>query len=460
MQGPASPGSCIARSSALPSTSTTSGNSHALWSGKVTLAEGGTRRPVPFREIRSRGLIRQIASLFGPGFVTAVAYVDPGNFATNLAGGAEHGYELVWVIVTANLTALGVQYLSAKVGLATGRSLPQLCRDRLSRRVNLLLWLQAEIVVMATDLAEFVGASLGINLVFGIPMLVAGLITALVSFAVLRLEQQGHRRFEVAITALLAVVGLGFLYLFATTGHENYAQIGCGLVPHLADGNSLELAVAITGATIMPHAVFAHSALQTNRVRAAGPGERRTLLTFSKWDCITGLGLAGVVNLVMLCLAAALSHGHGLSGPGGIVLVHARLATLFGGGCALIFAVTLMASGLSSSTVGTYAGQVVMAGFTNWQLPLLGRRALTMLPALIVIAFAVNPGQALVYSQVVLSFGVPFALICLLIVTRDRRIMTDMTNRRPTTVLMLITTVVITGLNLYLLYDVGHVLLA
>jgi manganese transport protein len=419
----------------------------------VTAVEAAARGQVTLAQVQARGRIRAMAGLLGPAFVASVAYVDPGNFATNFAGGAEHGYELAWVIMMANLMAILVQYLTSKAGLATGRSLPELCRQRFGRRANVMLWLQAEVVAMATDLAEFVGAAVGINLIFGIPLLAAGLITGVVAFLILGLEQRGYRRFELAIIALLALVGLGFVYLFFAAGGQHYSQLAAGLLPRPGGGDTLGLTVGIIGATVMPHAIYLHSALHTNRVHAAGPRERRTLLAYNTWDCIIGLGLAGLVNLAMLCIAAALFHKPGLTGISDLGPVHAELATLAGGGAALAFGVALMASGLSSSSLGTYAGQVVMAGFMNWRIPLLARRALTMAPSLIVLALAVNTTQALVYSQIILSFGIPFALIPLLLITGDHRIMTDMPNRRVTSILMLLTTVIITGLNLYLLYD-------
>jgi manganese transport protein len=407
---------------------------------------------VTLQEIRSRGRGRVIAGLLGPAFVASVAYVDPGNFATNFAAGAEHAYELAWVIVMANLMAMLVQHLSSKAGLATGRSLPEMCRERFGPRVNVFLWLQAEVIAMATDLAEFVGAALGINLLFGIPLFPAGLITAVVAFAILGLEQRGYRRFELAIIALLALIGFGFAYLFLAAGGQHYGQLADGLVPRVGGGDTVSLAVAIIGATVMPHVVYLHSALQTRRVRAATPQERRTLLSFNKWDCILGLGLAGMVNLAMLCVSAVLFHKPGLTGISDLGAIHASLATLVGGGAALAFGVTLMASGLSSSSVGTYAGQIVMAGFMNWRIPLAVRRALTMAPSLLVLGLAANTTQALVLSQIILSFGIPFALIPLLIISRDPATMTDMANRHITSVLMLITTAIITTLNLYLLF--------
>jgi len=288
----------------------------------------------------------------------------------------------------ASLTAILVQYLSAKVGLATGRSLPELCRERFGRRVNLLLWAQAEVVAMATDLAEFVGAAVGLNLLFGLPLLPAGLVTAVVAFVILALEQR-RRRFELAIIGLLMLVAAGFGYLFLAGGNQHYGR----------------------------RVVYLHSAPQRDRALAAGQTERRRLLTSSKWDCVVGLGAAGLVNLAMLCAAAALFHKPGLAGVSSLGDVHAHLATLLGGGAALAFAVALMASGLSSASVGTYAGQVIMAGFTSWRVPVAARRLVTMLPSLLILALAVNPSQALVYSQIVLSFGIPFALVPLLLVT-------------------------------------------
>jgi manganese transport protein len=406
---------------------------------------------VTLEEMRARGRIRNATGLLGPAFVASVAYVDPGNFATNFVGGAQHGYELVWAIVMANLMAVLVQYLASKAGLSTGRSLPELCRERFGRRVNAMLWIQAEIVAMATDLAEFVGSAVGLNLIFGIPLFPAGLVTAVVAFAVLGLERRGYRRFELAIIALLALVGLSFIYLFFAVGGQDYGQLADGLVPRLGD-DTLSLTVGIIGATVMPHVVYLHSALQTNRIRAARQQDRRTLLAWNKWDCIAGLGIAGLVNLAMLSIAAALFHKPGQTGVSALGSVHAHLAARVGGCAALAFGIALMVSGLSSSSVGTYAGQIVMAGFMNWRIPLPARRALTMLPSLIILSLAVSTSQVLIYSQVVLSFGLPFALIPLLLITCDRATMTDMANRRLTSTLMFFTTVIITGLNLYLLY--------
>jgi manganese transport protein len=395
--------------------------------------------------------VRLAAGLLGPAFVTSIAYVDPGNFATNFAGGAARGYQLVWVVVVANLAAMLVQYLSAKVGLVTGQSLPELCRARLGRRGTLMMWLQAEAVAMATDLAEFVGAAIGLNLVFGVPLFLGGLITAVVAFGLLWLEQRGYRRYELAIVALLAFVGLGFVYLFFRVGGQHYGQFAGGLVPTLTGSGTVSLAVGIVGATVMPHAVYLHSALHKDRVQAASPGERATLLAYNKWDCLLGLGAAGIFNLAMLCVAAAKFRQSSVAAASDFNLIHDRLAVVAGGGAALVFGVALLASGLASSTVGTQAGQVIMDGFTGRRVPLLWRRALTALPSLVILALPVSPGQALLYSQVVLSFGLPFVLIPLLALTRDASVMGRHVSGHGTMLLLGAVTMLITGLNVYLI---------
>jgi manganese transport protein len=412
--------------------------------------ETPSRVGAPLREIRSRGRAPTALALLGPAFVASVAYIDPGNFATNFAAGARHGYELVWVIVMANLMAILVQYVSAKAGLATGRSLPELCRARFGRRANLVLWLQAEVIAMATDLAEFVGAAVGLNLVFGMPLFPAALVTAAVAFVILGLEQRGHRRFELAIVALLALVTAGFVYVLLAAGRQRYGELAAGLIPHVGDADALGLAVGIVGATVMPHVVYLHSALHKGRVSTRDRAERKILLRFNAWDCIIGLGMAGLINLAMLCVAAALFHRPGLTGVSDLGPIHAHLDALLGGGAALAFGVALMASGLSSSSVGTYAGQVVMAGFMNWRVPIAARRAVTMLPSLLVIAVSVNASEALVYSQIVLSLGIPFALVPRLLSSSDAGVMAEMTNRRLTTVLLTMITLVVTGLNVLL----------
>jgi manganese transport protein len=407
--------------------------------------------PSPLGAILARGRVRAALALLGPAFVASVAYVDPGNFATNFQAGAKHGYLLVWVVVMANLMAMLVQYLTSKIGLGTGKSLPELCHEHFPRSANTILWVQAEVVAMATDLAEFTGAAVGLNLVFGVPLFLAGLITAVVAFAILALDQRGYRRFELVIIALLMFVAAGFLVDFFVVGRESYGGIANGLVPRLAGGDTIPLAVGIIGATVMPHVVYLHSNLQKDRIRPRGVREGRTLLAYNRVDCIVGLGLAGVVNIAMLCIAAALFHHPGLTGITSLEAIHSHLATMVGGFAALSFGIALIASGMASSSVGTYAGQVVMSGFMGWNIPLFLRRLLTMIPSLIVLAVASNVTGALVLSQIVLSFGIPFALVPLVLITRRADIMGAMVNRRATTAVISVVTLIIAGLNVYLL---------
>ena len=403
--------------------------------------------------LRSRGRARGVVALLGPAFVAAVAYIDPGNFATNLSAGAVSGYALAWAIVAANLMAMLVQYLSAKVGVATGRDLPELCRDFLPPAVSRGLWVQAELIAMATDLAEFVGASVGLNLLFGTPLLVAGLITAVVAFAILALEQRGYRRFELAIAALLGIVFFGFAYDLSAVGAKP-APLAAGLVPSLAGPDGLLLIAGIIGATVMPHVVYLHSALTKRRVVCRDDAERRELMRFQRLDVLMALGAAGVINLAMLFVAAAVfSRGGGhVADP--ITAAHAGLGRLVGGGAALAFAVALLASGLSSSSVGTYAGQVVMQGFIGRRIPVFARRAVTMLPALIVLGAGLPATDSLVISQVVLSFGIPFALVPLVLLTRRADVMGSLVNSSITTAAAASVAALIGTLNLCLLATV------
>jgi manganese transport protein len=390
-------------------------------------------------------------ALLGPAFVAAVAYIDPGNFATNFSAGARFGYALAWVIVVANLMAMLVQYLSAKTGVATGRDLPELCREYLPRAVSRGLWVQAELIAMATDVAEFVGAALGLNLLFGVQLLPAGLITAVVAFGILALQQRGYRRFELAICGLLGIVFLGFAYDLAAVGTAPGA-IASGLVPSLPGGSVL-LVAGIIGATVMPHVVYLHSALTKSRVPCRDDAERRELLGFQRLDVLIALGAAGLINLAMLFVAASLFSRLGGYAPANpIQAAHFELGRIVGGGAALAFAVALLASGLSSSSVGTYAGQVVMQGFIGRRIPLFVRRGITMLPALVVLGLGLPVTSSLVISQVVLSFGIPFALVPLVLVTRRADLMGALVNRAATTAAAAGIAVLIIALNGYLLF--------
>jgi manganese transport protein len=407
-------------------------------------------QPSGLRSLRSRGRARGTVALLGPAFVAAVAYVDPGNFATNFSAGASFGYALAWTVVVANLMAMLVQYLSAKTGVATQRDLPELCREHFGWGVSAGLWVQAELVAMATDLAEFVGAALGLNLLFRVPLLAAGLITAVVAFGILALEQRGYRRFELAIAALLGIVLLGFAYDLACVG-ASPRGIAAGLVPELASGRLL-LVSGIIGATVMPHVVYLHSALTKSRVSCGDDAERRVLTRFQQLDVLIALGAAGLVNLAMLFVAASVFNRLGRPDVGSIQAAHAGLDRLVGGGAALAFAIALLASGLSSSSVGTYAGQVVMQGFIRRRIPLFARRGLTMLPALVVLGLGLPTTDCLVISQVVLSFGIPFALVPLVLLTRRADIMGPLVNRCITTVAAGGIAAMIIALNVYLLW--------
>jgi manganese transport protein len=405
----------------------------------------------PLQELRRGSAVRRRLAFFGPAFVAAVAYVDPGNFATNISGGAKFGFLLVWVIVMANAMAMLVQYLSAKIGIATGRNLAELCREHFPTPVRWGLWAQAEIVAIATDLAEFVGAAIALNLLFGVPPFVAGLLTAVVAFVILGLQQRGHRRFELAIAALLGIILLGFLYDL-THVTVSPGDVAGGLVPGFAGVDSVLLAVGIIGATVMPHVVYLHSALTQGRIRADGDDERRELLRGTRLDVIVALGLAGLINLSMLVIAASLFHSRGLEVET-IEAAHAGLGSLIGGGAALAFAVALLASGLSSSSVGTYSGQVVMQGFLRRRIPLLVRRLVTMLPALVVLAAGIDTTQALVLSQVVLSFGIPFALVPTILLTRRADVMGALVNKPTTTGVATVVATLIIALNGFLLFE-------
>ena len=390
-------------------------------------------------------------ALMGPAFVACIAYVDPGNFATNIAGGSKYGYMLLWVLLGANLMAMLIQNLSAKIGIATGKNLPELCRENFPRPVTWGLWVQAELIAMATDLAEFVGAAIALNLLFGIPLLPSGLITAVAAFGILGLQNRGYRRFELAIIGFLAVILLGFLYDTLRIGFDA-GDAAKGFVPHFDGSDSILLATGILGATVMPHVIYLHSALTQNRVHAADDTERRLLLRFNRIDVSLAMGLAGLINMSMLVIAASLFFGNGPE-IDTIEKAHAGFKDLVGPTAAIAFALALLASGFASSSVGTYAGQVVMQGFIARSVPLIVRRAVTMTPALIVLAIGVDPTSALVISQVVLSFGIPFALVPLVLLTRRRDIMGALVNRRVTTIVAGFVAAIISALNLFLLVD-------
>ena len=400
---------------------------------------------------RRRG-IRKYWPFLGPAFIAAVAYVDPGNFATNMAAGAKFGYLLLWVVLAANLTAMLIQSMSAKLGIATRRNLPEICRERFSRRTSFALWIQAEVVAMATDLAEFMGAAIGLQLLFGIALFPAALLTGVAAFAILALQAKGFRRLESVIAGLILVIVASFAVQVVLSDPDRTGILHGLFVPRFDGTESVLLAAGILGATVMPHVIYLHSALTQHRIVGANDEARRRIFHFERVDVIIAMGIAGVINLSMLVTAAAVFHDKGLVDVGDdLSRVYDQLGIDPGTGAATLFGIALLASGLSSSSVGTLAGQVVMQGFVNRKIPLFLRRFVTMVPALVIIALGVDPSRALVLSQVVLSFGIPFALIPLVLFCRDRTLMGVLVNRRPTTAVAMVVAAVIVCLNVFLL---------
>ena len=405
-------------------------------------------------EGRSRkGLLARILPFLGPAFIASVAYVDPGNFATNIQGGAQFGYLLVWVIVASNLMAMLVQALSAKLGIATGLNLAEHCRERFPRPVVWGLWLLMEVVAMATDLAEFLGAAIGFNLLFHIPLFVAGILTAIVTFIILGLERYGFRPLEAVITAFVGVIALSYVAETFIV-QPNWGQIAFhAVVPQFNGTESILLAAGILGATVMPHVIFLHSALTQGRIVTHDPQQLRRLFRFELIDVVVAMGVAGIVNAAMLVMAASTFFTTGHTDVGTIEQAHQTLEPLLGSAASWIFAISLLASGLSSATVGTMAGQVIMQGFLRRHIPPWIRRLVTMIPSLLVIAVGLEPTRTLVISQVVLSFGLPFAVIPLVIFTARKDIMGALVNHRATTILASAVAALIVALNIFLLHQ-------
>jgi manganese transport protein len=400
----------------------------------------------------SRGLLRRLLPFFGPAFIASVAYVDPGNFATNIQAGAEFGYTLLWVIFASNLAAMLIQTLSAKLGIASGRNLAELCRLRFPRAVTLGLWILMELVAMATDLAEFLGAALGFNLLFGLPLIVGGILTAAATFLILALERYGFRPLEAVITGFVGIIALSYLVETILDRPDWGLVLRHAVVPQLPGPESVLLAAGILGATVMPHAIFLHSALTQGRIKVRGRERKRRLFRYEIVDVIVAMGVAGFVNAAMLVMAASTFHRGGLTGVGTIQEAHRTLEPLLGRAAGVVFALSLLASGLSSSTVGTSAGQVIMQGFLERHVPVWLRRLVTLAPSLLVIAFGLDPTRTLVISQVVLSFGLPFTIIPLVLFTADRRLMGPLANRRITTAAVGLVAGLVVAMDLYLLY--------
>ncbi|POZ58400.1 Divalent metal cation transporter MntH [Lysinibacillus sphaericus] len=395
---------------------------------------------------------QRILPFLGPAFIAAVAYIDPGNFATNITAGSQYGYLLLWVIAFSNLMAVLIQSLSAKLGIATGKNLPEIARENFSKKTSIFLWIQAELVIIATDLAEFIGAALGLYLLFNIPMLPAALITAIGSFAILELQRRGFRAFEAGISGMVLIVVLAFAFQ-TFLAQPNWGEVTLGmLTPNFEGVDSLLLATGILGATVMPHAIYLHSSLTQNRVIGRNDNEKRRIFRFEFIDIVIAMIIAGAINMSMLIIAAAVFHTQGLVVED-LDIAYNGLRDALGPMAAVSFGLGLLIAGLASSSVGTLAGDVVMQGFIQRRIPLYLRRAITMIPPLVIIASGVNATYALVLSQVILSFGIAFALIPLVMFTSKKDIMGSLVNHRITTILGWCVVVIVVALNIYLLWE-------
>jgi manganese transport protein len=417
----------------------------------------GTRREGPERPLgRGEDILRgsrtfRIFPFLGPAFIAAIAYIDPGNFATNIAGGSKFGYTLVWVIVASNLMAMLIQTLSAKLGIATGKNLPEVCRESFSQRTSFLLWIQAEVIAMATDLAEFLGAALGFNLLFGIDLFPAAILTAIAAFLILGLQRFGFRPFEATIAAMVGVIGFCYVIELFYAHPPLLTVAKHAVLPQFQGKESVLLAVGILGATVMPHVIYLHSSLTQSRIVPNTEDEAKKLLRYTRIDVVTAMTIAGLINMAMLVMAASTFFEKGFHNVGSIESAHKTLQPLLGSAAATLFAIALIASGLSSSAIGTLAGQVVMQGFIKRQIPIWVRRLVTMAPAFVAIGLGVDPSRTLVISQVVLSFGIPFALVPLVLFTSRRGLMGVLVNRRITIAAATLVAGLIICLNVFLL---------
>jgi manganese transport protein len=393
----------------------------------------------------------RLLPFLGPAFIASVAYIDPGNFATNVAGGSKFGYTLLWVIVASNLMAMLIQTLSAKLGIVTGRNLPEMCRERFSKRTTFLLWLQAEAIAMATDLAEFLGAAIGFHLLFGIGLFPAAILTGITSFLILGLQRYGFRPLEATIAAMVGVIGVCYLAEIFMADPPLGTVAKHAVLPDFQGTESVLLAVGILGATVMPHVIYLHSALTQNRIVPGNDGEARRLLRYTRIDVVIAMAIAGLINMAMLVMAASTFFESGLKDVDSLEGAHKTLEPILGAASSKLFALALLGSGLASSAIGTMAGQVVMQGFIRRRIPITVRRVVTMLPAFVVIAIGIDPSRTLVISQVVLSFGIPFALIPLVWFTSRRDVMGALVNHRATTAVAAAVATVIVALNAFLL---------
>ncbi len=420
----------------------------SLDSGTISAAEKVlSRETVPWR--------KRLFPFLGPAFIAAVAYIDPGNFATNIQSGAQLGYTLLWVIIISNLMAMLVQILSAKLGIATGLNLAELCRDHFPSPLVWAMWVILEIVAIATDLAEFVGAAVGLFLLFHIPLIYSGVLTAICTFLVLGLQRYGFRPLEAVITAMIGIVAVSYLIEMLLV-RPDPAQMAASLfVPGFGGREGVLLAAGILGATVMPHVIFLHSALTQRRIIVKDIDKLKRLFRFEVMDVAIAMTIAGAVNAAMLIMAASTFYAQGMREIGTLDEAYRTLSPILGSSAGNIFAIALIAAGLSSSAVGTMSGQIVMQGFVHFSIPLWIRRLVTVLPSLAVLSMGFDPTRTLVISQVVLSFGLPFAVIPLVVFTANRKIMGALVNRPFTSFLAGVATVLILALNLYLLYNLA-----
>jgi manganese transport protein len=398
---------------------------------------------------RRSGLAARMAFV-GPAVVASIAYIDPGNFATNVQAGAKYGYELLWVVLAANLIAMLFQALSAKLGIVTGRNLAEMCRDEFPRPVVWAMWIVSEIAAMATDLAEFLGGAIGLALLFQTPLVVGMAVTACITYGILMFERRGFRPVELIVGSLVGLIALCYLIEMFIAPVDWGAAAFHAVVPQLADAEALLLAVGIIGATVMPHAVYLHSALTQARTPVRGEAETRQVLRFSNQEVVVALAVAGLVNMAMVMMASSAFHA-GHSDVAEIETAYHTLTPLLGGAAAALFLLSLIASGISSSVVGTMAGQMIMQGFVGFRIPIAVRRLVTMAPAFVVVALGVNATKALVISQVVLSIALPLPMIALLMFTRRPEIMGAFANGRTTNVAALSGTAVVLALNVFLI---------
>lgn len=417
--------------------------------GALSKKAGGQAQSLQMALGKARGW-KQLMPFIGPAFIAAVAYIDPGNYATNIQSGSQYGYLLLWVVVLSNLMAILIQTLSAKIGIATGYNLPEILRDRWPKGVSIFYWIQGEIMVMATDLAEFIGAAVGFNLVFGIPMLPAAILTGLCTIVILAFQIRGVRSLEMAIAAMVFVIVIAFSCEIVFSAPA-LAPLMAGFVPHFQGTNSILLAAGILGATVMPHAIYMHSGLTCRRVIGRTPEERKKIFHFELADILIAMVIAGAINAIMLAVAASTFYGHIVISD--LNVAFKQFGVFIAPSAAILFGVGLLAAGLSSSSVGTLAGDIMMQGFIHKRVPVFLRRVCSMIPPLAVIISGANATNALVMSQVVLSFGIALAIIPLVIFTNNKQIMGNLVNHKITTVLAWLVAGIVIALNVFLLYQ-------